>query len=224
MKKLIVLALVACFAASAFAGVGIDWNSQSPGIFWNGATGASAKNEEADLALNHSDLLWQLIYAGADGEANDIDIKNSADGYVSGDDVVWAERTIYQNKEGKAYNEDLANTASDGTQWKVSGRYSEGNTRYVDLAWNTAGSVYMRVFGGTPGEGTYYLQTALAALDLSYASTMSPTALFPINEKGTGAILNLQIPGGTTEVPEPATMSLLGLGALAMVIRRKLRK
>ncbi|MBP5787112.1 MAG: PEP-CTERM sorting domain-containing protein [Kiritimatiellae bacterium] len=28
----------------------------------------------------------------------------------------------------------------------------------------------------------------------------------------------------TTSVPEPATMSLLGLGALAMVIRRKLRK
>ena len=30
--------------------------------------------------------------------------------------------------------------------------------------------------------------------------------------------------GGSTSVPEPATMSLLGLGALAMVLRRKLRK
>ena len=27
-----------------------------------------------------------------------------------------------------------------------------------------------------------------------------------------------------SEIPEPATLSLLGLGALAMVLRRKLRK
>jgi hypothetical protein len=34
----------------------------------------------------------------------------------------------------------------------------------------------------------------------------------------------LEVYGTVTQVPEPATMSLLGLGALAMVIRRKLSK
>ena len=34
----------------------------------------------------------------------------------------------------------------------------------------------------------------------------------------------LQLDGTMTAVPEPATMSLLGLGALAMVLRRKIRK
>jgi hypothetical protein len=29
---------------------------------------------------------------------------------------------------------------------------------------------------------------------------------------------------GAAPIPEPATMSLLGLGALAMVLRRKIRK
>ncbi len=34
----------------------------------------------------------------------------------------------------------------------------------------------------------------------------------------------LQLDGTMTSIPEPATMSLLGLGALAMVLRRKIRK
>ena len=41
---------------------------------------------------------------------------------------------------------------------------------------------------------------------------------------GSASNPSLQINGKTTAVPEPATMSLLGLGALAMVIRRKLSK
>jgi hypothetical protein len=35
---------------------------------------------------------------------------------------------------------------------------------------------------------------------------------------------NVVLNGTVTAIPEPATMSLLGLGALAMVLRRKLSK
>ena len=35
---------------------------------------------------------------------------------------------------------------------------------------------------------------------------------------------SIVINGTTQAIPEPATMSLLGLGALAMVLRRKIRK
>jgi hypothetical protein len=40
----------------------------------------------------------------------------------------------------------------------------------------------------------------------------------------TAVTANFTTAGGSPAVPEPATMSLLGLGALAMVLRRKLRK
>ena len=44
------------------------------------------------------------------------------------------------------------------------------------------------------------------------------------SEGGNPFTASFTIAGGQTNVPEPATMSLLGLGALAMVIRRKLSK
>ena len=44
------------------------------------------------------------------------------------------------------------------------------------------------------------------------------------NVQGTLGIKTMSLSGTVSAVPEPATMSLLGLGALAMVIRRKLSK
>ena len=41
---------------------------------------------------------------------------------------------------------------------------------------------------------------------------------------GTWTVDTINLNGTTTAVPEPATMSLLGLGALAMVLRRKMSK
>ena len=41
---------------------------------------------------------------------------------------------------------------------------------------------------------------------------------------GSLRINDLTMNGEVTSIPEPATMSLLGLGALAMVLRRKIRK
>ncbi|MDY0146073.1 MAG: PEP-CTERM sorting domain-containing protein [Kiritimatiellia bacterium] len=52
-----------------------------------------------------------------------------------------------------------------------------------------------------------------------------------IYDRGTGsgsaqglAIDNVSITTGASAIPEPATLSLLGLGALAMVLRRKMKK
>ena len=66
-----------------------------------------------------------------------------------------------------------------------------------------------------------------------YALTELNTGINWANEMGAADTVNFDMSSDTkianylgtvTQVPEPATMSLLGLGALAMVLRRKLRK
>jgi hypothetical protein len=224
MKKIIVAALTLCLAVSAFAGIGVDWNTQAFGIYLNGSSGLDP-TVTSELALTGSDLLWQLIFS-ADTTADPIDLENASGGYVSGDDQVLADRTINKAPDGAGY--DSIVDADDGTSWMVAGLNASGDTKLIDDSWSTAGNVYQRVFGGTPAEGVWYFESGLETLNTAFDPSLPAQGLYIDSLEG-GAVLNKQIPVSPTPpeppvIPEPATMSLLGLGAMAMVLRRKLRK
>lgn len=75
--------------------------------------------------------------------------------------------------------------------------------------------------------GSAYSQS-LSGLSIAHGSSIT---LEWIYDRGTGsgsaqglAIDNVSITTGASAIPEPATLSLLGLGALAMVLRRKMKK
>ena len=84
-------------------------------------------------------------------------------------------------------------------------------------AWTTANTSSQTTTGEITG----------SKIELRLIANMTGTSATWGFNGGSTANPSLQINGSTTEatsVPEPATMSLLGLGALAMVLRRKLRK
>ena len=89
-----------------------------------------------------------------------------------------------------------------GTAWTVA--FSSGSSVKADVAVGTIGSgvntLFLRSTGGQVGTPTGTPATAGSARLLT----------------------NMTMSGDV--IPEPATMSLLGLGALAMVLRRKIRK
>ena len=214
MKKVLVALFALTVAATvATAGVGITWS-----VSWGAYDHASPDVTGGSNALLDSySAIWQLIYAGANNVADPIpDPATSAPGlggagiaddYVYGDDVVWAERNIAVG----------GGSAGDGTTWDNWMLWQTGTPFYENLSWNTAGFVYQRVFESTPANGTYYFQTPLLALDTTYA-TGGTGQDFYVDPSGTGGFQpNQQI----HVVPEPATMSLLGLGALVMAIRRR---
>ncbi len=205
MKKLLLALMVLAFAATASmaaTGVQILWTTQ-----W-GAYTHDAPNVVDDpsdyFLLDSYSMTWQLIYS-VDNAADPIDLGNSANGWVSNDDEVWATRTFVMGD----------GSASDGTEWNTALYYDSGDRNYYDAAWTTAGYVYQRVYEGAPQAGSWYFETTPEALVINPPTQQTlaldaPTSGFQPDQQITAA-----------PIPEPATMGLLGLGALVMAIRRR---
>jgi hypothetical protein len=202
-KTLMALFALALCASVASAGVGIVWTTMW-GVYDHEAPSLTG---DTGALLDKYGAIWQLIYAGADGAINEPDWENSAGGYVTGDDVVWAQRTIPQHG-GVA--------PEDGTGWD-NWMTQQGGALYQDLSWNTAGSVYQRIFEGTPGPNTWWGDSQLFTFETTFSEGGMAQAFFM--DTGTaGWQPTQQFP---PPIPEPATLSLLGLGALALIRRKR---
>ncbi|MBR4250694.1 MAG: PEP-CTERM sorting domain-containing protein [Kiritimatiellae bacterium] len=207
MKKLS-LVLAGLLAASAMAWANdVSW-MVNWGVYTHDAS--DLVTTESGAVLDQYDVLWQLIYAGPNNTIDPVDV--SASGFVSGDDEVLGTRelskgdAIFDNylylQEGVSY---------ENTVTPLTYSYSEDDPYYV----------YQRIYESQkPEAGTYYYESPLVKLDTDYGAGIQTIGLGPA-ESGIQSTLQVQ---GPASVPEPATMSLLGLGALAMVLRRKLRK
>ncbi len=206
MKKLIVVACLVAACATAWAN-DLVWKINY-GLYTHDA--ADLVTTDSGAILDQYDVLWQLIYAGQNNAIDPVDIKN-ASGYVSGDDEVLGTRELSNGSSG-IFDNYLWTDNDYGAKQALDYTYSKDDPYYV----------YQRIYEAkTPVEGTYYYESDLQLLDTRYGAGSQTFGLGP-EESGIKA--TLQVPGAEPSVPEPATMSLLGLGALAMVLRRKLRK
>lgn len=206
MKKLS-LVLAALLAASAMAWANdVVWTVNF-GAFTHDATDLT--NPDEGGILTQYDVLWQLIYAGPNNAIDPVDINNAA-GFISGDDEVLGTRELANGSSG-IFDNTLYTEETPSAVTSLSYAYSEDNPYYV----------YQRIYESQkPEAGTYYYESPLVKLDSDYDFGSQTIGLGP-QESGIQSTLQVQ---GPASVPEPATMSLLGLGALAMVLRRKLRK
>lgn len=213
MKKILLIgALLAVMTASASAWIGIEWRA-GWGVYDMDSPDLVNSNP-SDALLSDSSAIWQLIYAGAndaiDPHGTSEGVAGIQDNYVTGDDVVWGERVIGIG----------GGTAADGTDWDSWLVWQgSGDPVYQNSVWNTAGFVYQRIFEGAVVDGIQYT-SPLFAFNPNWwdGNGAMPTAEMMYTETGSSVAPTT---AGVQTVPEPATMGLLGLGALVMAIRRR---
>lgn len=121
----------------------------------------------------------------------------------------------------------VSQAGPDNLDWYVSSSTNAPSGSVLDsITFTAGGSAQANLpvdssLGNLSGSGGVFL---IGNGPRASGATTSPTGNFAFQ---TSTVSDLHLQGTLSEtsaVPEPATMSLLGLGALAMALRRKLRK
>lgn len=234
MKKIIVLLAMALVATASFGWVSISWNADEGFLSaWDGDT---IQRALADSATKQ--LVWDLVYTTGSSaatlkyDATKKDVDYGSDVVLSR--RVWEGGDTVSVKDNPFGVEDLQSDKKSASPIGIEPAGFIGGTDGVynnGLLSPTGKSFYSVVFQTLDSGDVWYAMSDLVTIEEWNGSGMTPTPKdvnFGVDyEDDASEIYGKKI--GTQlykneVVPEPATMSLLGLGALAMVIRRKLRK
>ena len=234
MKKLIIALAMMLMASQAMAVAYVDWFCNS-GFFTADSLDAYVNKPDGgdeypygNIGVGQS-VLWALMYTTSDaygtatattvGHVSTVHLSDTIAAFRYFEDPGWANMSSEVGENGVNYDPGLFALSSGG---------STGTDAFEAGSGYTGGYFYQAVFANVVWDGTditftdssiYYTFTGRDANDgVNPLGEPKPTAQdLPSGSTYSG----VRVDSVLNAVPEPATMSLLGLGALVMAIRRR---
>lgn len=205
MKKLMIALTILAIASVAQAELLATWT-------FSGGAGTASPN---GAAVNIGQVtIGNLVRTGL-GTASTAAGQFSSNGWNDGGDISFS-LTVNSGYEITGASMNItslqgSNTGPGTTQWQLNGVNAGASltrTASAVTSWNAS--------IGTIGAGANTLSIIAVGTANVTGGAISAAGSYRIND--------LSLNGDIVAVPEPATMGLLGLGALAMALRRKMSK
>ncbi len=215
MKKLLIALVVVAIASVAQAELLATWS------FDAGESSVSVNSSAVNIDKVTFGELTRVNLGSSGSTANQFASNNwGVEGNGISLDVTVAAGYSIVNTTINVGGLNGSNTGPDTLQWSLG--YTGGTSFGTDVgtpwtvAYKSSSSVAGEVEVGTIGSGvnTLFLRSTGGQVG---TPTATPAA------SGSARLYGPMTMSGDV-IPEPATMSLLGLGALAMVLRRKMKK
>ena len=211
MKKLMVVLAVLAFACAAQAAIIAEYT-------FTGSSAASSDAEANSTAGAFSVSTGTLLYTTSSSTA-----WIAAGGAVPVADFSGGMNITAQSAATKYWQFTIAPEAGyQITITSLNFLYNVTAASAQNLGWSIAGTSYDSFVRAATVPTSY--ASAAQSIVITSATTIHIEGWNATSTGGNFRIDNVVLNGNVTAIPEPATMGLLGLGALAMVLRRKMSK